>query len=81
MVEIHFLETSGSGLVMAVQVEAVDQQIHQWRAAGSGNTPPVSPPQGNNGGDGTTYLGSPLGSAGGGGGANCCWFKWWPWKW
>jgi len=38
------------------------------RAAGSGNTPPVSPPQGKDGGSGTPYLGSPLASAGGGGG-------------
>ena len=38
------------------------------RAAGSGNTPPVSPAQGTNGGTGTPYAGSPLASGGGGGG-------------
>jgi len=36
--------------------------------AGSGNTPPVSPPQGQNGGDGF-FAGAPLGAGGGGGGA------------
>jgi len=38
----------------------------QTRAGGSGNTPPVSPPQGNAGGDGTgapTYQGGPAGGA------------------
>ena len=38
------------------------------RAAGSGNTPPVTPAQGKDGGTGTPYAGSPLASAGGGGG-------------
>ena len=37
--------------------------------AGTGNTPPVSPPQGTNGGTGTTTGTSPYGIGGGGGGA------------
>ena len=37
-------------------------------AAGSGNTPPVSPPQGNNGGTATSDT-APYKGAGGGGGA------------
>jgi hypothetical protein len=36
---------------------------------GTGNTPPVSPPQGNDGGTTQTPFGAPLYSAGGGGGA------------
>ena len=37
------------------------------KAGGTGNTPPVSPPQGQNGGDGS-YCGSPTTYSGGGGG-------------
>lgn len=39
------------------------------KAAGSGNTPPVSPPQGNNGGVGGGSRGITVGAGGGGGGA------------
>jgi hypothetical protein len=38
------------------------------RAAGAGNTPPVTPAQGKDGGTGTPYAGAPLNSSGGGGG-------------
>jgi hypothetical protein len=39
------------------------------KPAGSGNTPPVSPPQGNNGGAGGGTRGTTVGAGGGGGGA------------
>ena len=37
-------------------------------SGGSGNTPPVSPPQGNDGGNGATPTGTPSGAGGGGAG-------------
>ena len=33
-------------------VLVVVDQVQQWSSGGTGNTPPVSPPQGNNGGSG-----------------------------